>query len=561
MKKRILAGFLTITVMLALSACKGPALPSAETDDLNTDETGESLEEVPDSAASEENTSGSATAEAEYNGSDRPELVSYTESIWEYPEDDEHGKSYYLEGYDQWLGLSMQSRSAYPKLGDRLDEVMQGRRDQTKDDVADIVNEIKDIRSYAAEDGNDEYEISGHYYHSYYARRVDEKVTSILALSDIYSGGAHGYAGYGNYNFDSSTGEDILIKDVIPDKDVLESKLKELLLAAYDEEIFFDLDEYLKDYCDQAYSGSDGYDFVWTFDPDGITFFFNPYDLAPYASGMQSVLIPYSDGLIDEKYLPDDKAGYIIDVSEYADYHLDVSDTGNINTMYFYRDEIDENDFIKSAVVRVDDTEYVFDDLWVYDLNPYVVQMGDGATYIYLDTVSDNDYREMFIVSVEEKDNTIVIAPVGEGNYTLSSVISDESEHSEYIPTDPEHLHFDSRMDILSTYEAGKVYNVSDAGIPVSDEEYYMIHSDLSLLSIEDLECDVVGTGDTVEETGVKIPAGNSYKLYRTDGDTFVDAVVDDGRIVRLYVEREDYRDIVNGAYAENVFDMLYYAG
>ncbi|MCR5053795.1 MAG: hypothetical protein K6A69_03025, partial [Lachnospiraceae bacterium] len=78
--------------------------------------------------------------------------------------------------------------------------------------------------------------------------------------------------------------------------------------------------------------------------------------------------------------------------------------------------------------------------------------------------------------------------------------------------------------------------------------------------------------GDIIDENGSVIseneviPAGSSFTLYRTDGknndgdEAIVDAILSDGRIVRLKVTI-GYPNTINGVDEFELFEMLYYAG
>ena len=69
-----------------------------------------------------------------------------------------------------------------------------------------------------------------------------------------------------------------------------------------------------------------------------------------------------------------------------------------------------------------------------------------------------------------------------------------------------------------------------------------------------------------VTEKDVKLPAGTTFTLYRTDGKSgegetgIVDTKLADGRIVRLNVTT-DYPHLVNGTDENDTFETLYYAG
>lgn len=82
--------------------------------------------------------------------------------------------------------------------------------------------------------------------------------------------------------------------------------------------------------------------------------------------------------------------------------------------------------------------------------------------------------------------------------------------------------------------------------------------------SAKPFKADIVDESGKVVEQGVEIPAGETFKLFRTDGKTVIDAKLSDGRIARLELTRSDdnYTATVNGQISEEeAFKELYYAG
>ncbi|MBR3781426.1 MAG: hypothetical protein IKK63_09530, partial [Clostridia bacterium] len=59
------------------------------------------------------------------------------------------------------------------------------------------------------------------------------------------------------------------------------------------------------------------------------------------------------------------------------------------------------------------------------------------------------------------------------------------------------------------------------------------------------------------------IKSGSDFTLLRTDGKTFVDAKLGDGRECRINVERdkESYHLIIDGKSEYDIFEDVFYAG
>ena len=58
-----------------------------------------------------------------------------------------------------------------------------------------------------------------------------------------------------------------------------------------------------------------------------------------------------------------------------------------------------------------------------------------------------------------------------------------------------------------------------------------------------------------------ELPAGTEFYFIRTDGASYVDARLTDGRECRIMVEFEDYTQTINGVDQWECFDNLLYAG
>ena len=133
--------------------------------------------------------------------------------------------------------------------------------------------------------------------HGIYVRRADSLAVSFIAEHSSYTGGAHGMYSFEGVNFDAATGHRLVLADVFRDKESLARNLVEALRARYGAALF--------DSAEKTVTEAVAKDQVsWTLDPRGATFYFNPYDVAPYASGLLSVTFLFDErpGLFLEKY-------------------------------------------------------------------------------------------------------------------------------------------------------------------------------------------------------------------------------------------------------------------
>lgn len=128
-------------------------------------------------------------------------------------------------------------------------------------------------------------------------------VVSLTYLNYSYTGGAHGNYGYEAHTYDLQTGNELTLADLIQ-SDKLQAfyRLVSAKLLSNDRDLLFpetvtDIEKFLKDKTPtstQAQVESYGHLRNWYLTPQGIVFFYNPYEIAPYAAGVQEITLPLS---------------------------------------------------------------------------------------------------------------------------------------------------------------------------------------------------------------------------------------------------------------------------
>ena len=120
-----------------------------------------------------------------------------------------------------------------------------------------------------------------------------------ISMSDyIYAGGAHGMQAFSYHNFDLATGEELELFDVIEmsEDDFNEILVKCMTQAVLDGDIYlyddYGTKEEIMAKC-MEYAEEYGPDHIFSLSDYGIRIDFPAYSIGPYASGQQSVLIPY----------------------------------------------------------------------------------------------------------------------------------------------------------------------------------------------------------------------------------------------------------------------------
>lgn len=127
---------------------------------------------------------------------------------------------------------------------------------------------------------------TGSVYTEYEAKINDNKTMSISVTYYQYTGGAHGYYYKETVNLDLMNEKVLSLNDLFVGSDAYLQVLTDEILKQMEAEKDYLFPETLTDF-----KASDDLKFYLT--DDGIVFYFNPYEIAPYASGIVEYKIPY----------------------------------------------------------------------------------------------------------------------------------------------------------------------------------------------------------------------------------------------------------------------------
>lgn len=184
--------------------------------------------------------------------------------------------------------------------------------------------------------------------------RGDVGALSICYDIYSYSGGAHGYTSRVSANYDSKTGERLSLDSIAEDAALLRQLAYGYMLnisagekyQLNGESIFFEAD--LTDELKSLVESDD-----WYFSQEGLVFFANPYELAPYGCGRIDFVIPYAamEGLLKDEYVPAAFAGGNGMMLAEAGDKLDRSGLKMLGTL-----TLDEN--MQSVVISAEETVY-----------------------------------------------------------------------------------------------------------------------------------------------------------------------------------------------------------
>ena len=136
--------------------------------------------------------------------------------------------------------------------------------------------------------------------------RVDHSVLSLFGSNIIYTGGNHPDHECLAANYSMVTGDVLTLGSILKNADAIEPLCT--LAIAHAEKIAQSMNLY-SDYADiiqQRFSRDESFDEDWYFTEAGLCFYFAPYEIAPYISGVVSVEIPYEEltGILSDDYFP-----------------------------------------------------------------------------------------------------------------------------------------------------------------------------------------------------------------------------------------------------------------
>lgn len=181
--------------------------------------------------------------------------------------------------------------------------------------ILDFLNRVDNTRTNAtttadmaksAYDGSKSW-IPYLYHITYSPTRIDHNVLSLFGNNVVFSGAGHPERTCVSANYDLLTG-DVLTLASIMNKDATMQQFLSLVLDGLAEMAEGDyLYENYKDIVYNRFFDSDpAHDEYWYFTQTGLSFYFAPYEIAPYSSGVVTVEIPYEKlkDLVHADYLP-----------------------------------------------------------------------------------------------------------------------------------------------------------------------------------------------------------------------------------------------------------------
>ena len=143
----------------------------------------------------------------------------------------------------------------------------------------------------------------------YNPMRIDHGVLSLFGTLNSYSGGMHGNKSCIAANYDMMTGDVLTLGSIMhmdaTKEDFIQRILDKLDMIAEERYLYEDYEVGVR----SRLEGDENLYEDFFFTTTGLNFFFSPYEIAPYSSGVITVEIPYDElpGLIYDGYFPEER--------------------------------------------------------------------------------------------------------------------------------------------------------------------------------------------------------------------------------------------------------------
>lgn len=444
----------------------------------------------------------------------------------------------------QKIRLSDAERSKFPALAASFDNINENYATEAK-------RLMEEFSVAATELSGDEFNPAFcQAEHKLYVQRADNLIVSVLEESYEHTGGVHPNFSWSAHNHDTLTGEKVLLTDIVANTTGLEVLLEKKLIEKYSDVSFDNLNDKFSNY---SYE-----DYTWTIDYQGITFWFSPYDIAPYPVGTLSVRIwfdEYSD-IFNKKYT-EAPENYVISIPFTQDIDFDLSLEDNKKDLILTEKSLDKYGSYNMLSVTVNEKKYTDEINYAYDFDVYLVHMGN-KNYIYSDSVSDNDYHQLGILDISEEN--IRASEPKYGTQFFKEYIEEGYETGtayRHCFNNPNNFRLSTRFDILGTRDGIANYRISSKdGEPEMTDVCFNVESEFGLTSTIPLEVELLP-----EKTKTDVPAGTIFYPLRTDGKSYIDMKTNDGQEIRLKYDTSDYPHTINGVSEDECFENILYAG
>ncbi|MBQ9535365.1 MAG: DUF3298 domain-containing protein [Clostridia bacterium] len=525
MRKRFFAVLLCLLFIFSLAACDRTEKP--EPINSNGDPGGEPGGSLP------EKPSGGEGGNTEGGEDTPPEESAFLElsvgAVYDYEWDDELGMLASCTYPVVLLGES--SVEKYPQLAAAVETRGREKRDAILDTFSELCtmaeSDLRDAEEYGGGEFFASYEVS----QEAYIRRADKKVLSMLYLWNYYGGGVHGSYSYWGESYDAATGRELALEDVIKDWDALAEAAKEQLAKYWQ-----DLEPYDEYAIDNYFAEAKEYQ-SWVLDYSGVTLFFNPYDIAPYAYGAQTVTISFDEypDLFVQDYRPE-QTGYMVQMCLGDKLFCDLDNDGALDELIVSGRYIDDMYMYENQNIIINGEEHE-GEVVSYYMEPVFVDCGEKK-YLYVSKTYDNDYSMLSVYDVTGGK----VREVGKYDLGWRSYGSewDGQEYPAVLrPTDAARFTLNTTGLSFIFEDCFRSYRVGSGGVPESLEKYMQFRGESENRLTRRMELPLIN--EAGEPSGsVTLDEDARLRFWRTDGESCLDLITEDGETVRMEISVGD---------------------
>ena len=486
----------------------------------------------------------------------------------------------------QLPGADAETRENYPELAAALDRFRENAVSIAREGFEERESMLSEIMA----DGGG-YELYGDM--RTLIRRADAQAVSVVNAWTEYAGGVHESYGYAVSNFDTSTGAEITLESLLTPEGALtlNSRLEEELNAVYpDLAPGYMLADYLTD------------DYTFSLEPDGVTFWFNPYEIASYADGLLTVKLYFDRDadILNDTYKSADES-WFVEMGDSVPYRYAASD-GSFHTAeawalvnleypdWFdgfgleFDGPTDSDRWIgRPSEIPLEETlrasegrNIVLDNTGFFSFEAYYAHIPAGD-YAVINLSMEDDSREIIVYRA---DGTLVqtMDMTGPGYFTYPEPPEDADEidwenYDSYrlTLTNPENTPLNTRSDLFGTWNPGGNYRLTGNGFQLQGELLYGSGFTLTLkqdLTVTRQEPD---EWTLATDTQITIPAGTQVDTVAVNPEQTAayfrvpnpSPLTGDDKefIFALSYDNDEWPRTVNGVDENELFDGLMYAG
>ncbi len=442
------------------------------------------------------------------------------------------------------LRLSAEDEEKYPEMKKNFDEINDKAKEEAEKLLSELITAAKELEGEAE---NPIY-CSGEA--EVFMQRADSDAISYLEKVYVYSGGIHPDYYYHGKNFNTQSGEEIKLSDVISNISELPGLLANEIEEKYSDVVFTSLAEHLSAYAEEEFS--------WTIDYQGITFWFSPYDIAAYAVGPLSIKLYFDEmsELFTGEYMENAPDVYAISLPSDLEVEFDLKKNDGKRDKIYLGKSLDRTGSYYMFNMTVNGTEYINDVNYSYSFDTNLVHMKD-RNYIYYVSYHEGDYNLLNILDINDGEIKQVFE-MRNTQFAAEFVEEAPGEGIVYRPffNNPQDFRLSTGIEIIGNRDAEANYKADANGIPVMNDESFNIETEMSQTLKVPLEAKVLP--DMKTET---IPEGTEVWGVRTDKETYIDMRIPDGREVRFDIDVSGWPRKVNGLPEEECFENIMYAG